>query len=95
MTTSSRSRSGTRAFSVGPTAAAGTIINIVLGTFNLLPIPPLDGSKVLAVALPPKMAASYMKIERYGFIILILLVMTGVFERFFRVVIGSVYAWLF
>ncbi|WP_462324538.1 site-2 protease family protein [Desulfoplanes sp.] len=76
-------------------AAAGTIINIVLGTFNLLPIPPLDGSKILAVALPPKAAAGYMKMERYGFIILILLVMTGVFERFFRVVIGSVYTWLF
>jgi Zn-dependent protease len=76
-------------------AAAGTIINIILGIFNLLPIPPLDGSKVLAVILPPRMAAKYMKLERYGFIILILLVMTGVFEGFFRVIIGSVYTWLF
>jgi Zn-dependent protease len=76
-------------------AAAGTIINIILGTFNLIPIPPLDGSKVLAVMLPPRMAAKYMKLERYGFIILILLVMTGVFEGFFRVIIGSVYTWLF
>ncbi len=76
-------------------AAAGTIINIVLGTFNLIPIPPLDGSKVLAVMLPPRMAAKYMKLERYGFIILILLVMTGVFEGFFRVIIGSIYTWLF
>jgi Zn-dependent protease len=76
-------------------AAAGTIINIILGIFNLIPIPPLDGSKVLAVILPPRMAAKYMKLERYGFIILILLVMTGVFEGFFRVIIGSVYTWLF
>jgi Zn-dependent protease len=76
-------------------AAAGTIINIILGTFNLIPIPPLDGSKVLAVILPPKMAAKYMKLERYGFIILILLVMTGVFEGFFRVILGAVYSWLF
>jgi Zn-dependent protease len=76
-------------------AAAGTIINIILGIFNLLPIPPLDGSKVLAVILPPKMAAKYMKLERYGFIILILLVMTGVFEGFFRVILGAVYSWLF
>jgi Zn-dependent protease len=76
-------------------AAAGTIINIILGTFNLIPIPPLDGSKVLAVILPPKMAAKYMKLERYGFIILILLVMTGVFEGFFRVILGTIYTWLF
>ena len=76
-------------------AAAGTIINVVLGTFNLIPIPPLDGSKILAVALPPKMAANYMKLERYGLLILIVLVMTGFFERFFHVVIGSVYSWLF
>jgi hypothetical protein len=41
------------------------------------------------------MAAKYMKLERYGFIILILLVMTGVFEGFFRVILGAVYSWLF
>jgi Zn-dependent protease len=76
-------------------AAAGTIINIILGIFNLIPIPPLDGSKVLAVILPPKMAAKYMKLERYGFIILILLVMTGIFEGFFRVILGTIYTWLF
>jgi Zn-dependent protease len=76
-------------------AAAGTIVNIILGTFNLIPIPPLDGSKVLAVMLPPHMASSYMKLERYGFIILIVLVMTGMFERFFQVIIGSVYTLLF
>ncbi len=76
-------------------AAAGTMINIVLGTFNLLPIPPLDGSKVLAATLPPGMAASYMRIERYGFIILIVLIMTGILRRFLHVVTGSAYAWLF
>ena len=76
-------------------AAAGTIINVVLGTFNLIPIPPLDGSKILAVALPPRIAAKYMRLERYGFLILIALVMTGVFDRFFHVVIGSIYSLLF
>ncbi len=76
-------------------AVAGTFINIVLGTFNLLPLPPLDGSKLVAVALPPRLAASYMQIERYGMIILILLVMTGVFERFFHLLLGLVRGWLF
>ena len=58
-------------------AVAGVFINAILGTFNLLPIPPLDGSKILACLLPGPMAARFMQLERYGFIILILLAVTG------------------
>jgi len=58
-------------------AVAGVFINAILGTFNLLPIPPLDGSKILACLLPGRLAAKFMSIERYGFIILILLAVTG------------------
>jgi len=58
-------------------AAAGVFINAILGTFNLLPIPPLDGSKILACMLPGPMAARFMQLERYGFIILLLLAFTG------------------
>ncbi len=53
------------------------LINLVLGIFNLLPIPPLDGSKILLSQLPYKWAAKYLKIESYGFIILLLLLFTG------------------
>ncbi|MFW6324898.1 MAG: site-2 protease family protein [Desulfovibrionales bacterium] len=60
---------------------AGVMINLVLGIFNLIPIPPLDGSKVLAGILPPHMAMSYLQIERYGFLIIILLVFLGVIEK--------------
>ncbi len=58
-------------------AVAGVFINAILGTFNLLPIPPLDGSKILACLLPGRMAARFMQFERYGFVILLLLAVTG------------------
>lgn len=55
----------------------GTIINIGLGLFNLIPIPPLDGSKILGAFLPKNAYYQYMKYQRYGmiFLIIILLVM--------------------
>lgn len=56
---------------------AGIVINFGLGWLNLLPVPPLDGSKVLAYFLPSRIAWRFMQIERYGFIILIVLLFTG------------------
>jgi Zn-dependent protease len=47
------------------------IANIILGVFNLLPIPPLDGSKVLFAILPPSMMGVQNVLERYGFMILL------------------------
>lgn len=49
-------------------------INLVLGIFNLLPIPPLDGSKMLMSQLPYNLAKEYQKLEKYGFLILLFLV---------------------
>jgi Zn-dependent protease len=56
---------------------AGISINLVLALVNLLPIPPLDGSRVLTGILPPRLAWQYNQLERYGFIILLLLLATG------------------
>ncbi|MGM0395579.1 MAG: site-2 protease family protein [Bacillota bacterium] len=51
--------------------------NIMLGVFNLMPFPPLDGSKVVASLLPEKMEFFFYKNERYFYLILILLIATG------------------
>lgn len=52
-------------------------INIVLAVFNLIPVPPLDGSSILAGLLPRDLAFQYEKLQPYGFIILLLLIFTG------------------
>lgn len=52
-------------------------INIILGAFNLIPIPPLDGSKILMSFLPTEAQESFARLEAYGFFILIFLLFTG------------------
>ncbi|MDD5275992.1 MAG: site-2 protease family protein [Methylovulum sp.] len=56
---------------------AGISINLVLALINLLPIPPLDGSRILTGLLPPRLAWKYNQLERYGFIILVVLLYSG------------------
>jgi Zn-dependent protease len=52
-------------------AQYGILINLVLAFFNLIPIPPLDGSHVLYHLLPPRLGARYREVGRYGILILI------------------------
>ena len=56
------------------------LINIGLGSFNLIPVPPLDGSKVLGAIIPEDKYFSYMKFEKYGYIALMLLLFIGVLD---------------
>lgn len=63
------------------TGKAGIMINLVLALLNLVPIPPLDGSRVVACLLPPTAADQYMRLEPYGFLILLVLLVTGVLSR--------------
>lgn len=55
--------------------AAIVYINLILMVFNLVPIPPLDGSKILATFLPENLKVRYLSLERMGFILIILFVM--------------------
>lgn len=57
---------------------AGIKINIVLMVLNLLPLPPLDGGRIAVSLLPMRMAQSFARVEPYGFMILLLLLLTGV-----------------
>lgn len=57
---------------------AGVTINIVLMVLNMLPVPPLDGSRVVSGLLPPKMSWQYNRIEPYGLIIVLVLLFTGI-----------------
>jgi Zn-dependent protease len=57
---------------------AGVMINVVLMVLNLLPLPPLDGGRIAVSLLPNRLAYQYAQIERYGFIILLVLLATGV-----------------
>jgi Zn-dependent protease len=65
-------------------------INLLLAVFNLLPIPPLDGSSVLAGVLPERAAASLDRVRPYGFLLLYALLLSGGFS----LVVGPPYRFL-
>ena len=56
---------------------AGISINLVLGLINLIPIPPLDGSRIVTGILPNKLAYQYNRFERFGFLLLLFLLWSG------------------
>jgi Zn-dependent protease len=70
--------------------ATGVMVNIILLCFNIIPIPPLDGSRVLAWILPPRQAAALDRMEAYGFLILMLLLFTGILGIIYRPLIHLV-----
>lgn len=67
---------------------ASVWINLVLCVFNFLPIPPLDGSRILYGLLPPDLARSYQKLEPYGFIIVLVLAFSGLLSKVILPIIG-------
>ena len=71
-----------------------TILSIGLGLFNLIPIPPLDGSKVLFSLLPERAYDTLMRYERYGMVVLLLLVWLDVGGSYLSNAIYNVYLWM-
>lgn len=70
------------------------VLSIGLGLFNLLPIPPLDGSKVLFALLPERAYYTLMRYERYGMMVLLLLVWLNVGGSFLSEGIYIIYQWM-
>jgi Zn-dependent protease len=70
-------------------AQAGILVNVLLAAFNLLPIPPLDGGRVVAGALPPRMGAMFERIAPFGMLIVLVLAVTGQFNWLFSAAYGA------
>lgn len=71
------------------------IINVILAIFNLMPVPPLDGSKILESTLRGEALRTFEKIQPYGMIIFILIIYTGIFDKISTPVMNLVIRFLF
>jgi len=71
----------------------GILVNCVLAVFNLLPIPPLDGSRVISALLPNRLAYQYNQLEQYGLYILLGLMFLGGFNYLVRPWVEFILGW--
>ncbi len=69
-------------------------INVILCIFNFIPIPPLDGSKILMGVLPYRLAVQYAKFEQYSFILVFILAYSGKFSKLIAPIVHGISSWL-
>jgi Zn-dependent protease len=69
---------------------AGIIINSILLVLNLFPVPPLDGSRIVMAFLPNYAARFYHKIEPYGLVVLLVLLLSGLLGRVLQPLVESI-----
>jgi Zn-dependent protease len=74
------------------TGAAGVFINVIIMVLNLVPLPPLDGGRILVSLLPQRLALGVARLEPYGFLILIVLLFTGALGYVLGPAIGGLMA---
>ncbi len=78
---------------IGQMFLVGVQVNAVLAFFNLLPLPPLDGSGIVTGLLPQRLALRYQQFNRYGFAILLALIFLPQFIHGFPDIIGTLVVW--
>ena len=76
-------------------AYQGIVINVVLMVLNLLPLPPLDGGRIMVSLLPNALAYRFAQVERFGFILVILLMATGILSAIMNPIVRSVMSLIF
>lgn len=69
-------------------------INVLLCIFNFLPIPPLDGSRILMGLLPYNLAVKYAQLERFSFVLILILLFSGVLSKIIMPIIYTITNWL-